>query len=61
MAAIGRTQADGDAVLSHNEANPVAGVKLQASNNQSFNDRRVAMILAAKRRDEAAKSAGSDR
>ncbi|MBY3391042.1 effector protein [Rhizobium laguerreae] len=57
-AAIARTQADGEAALPHNEANPVAGVKLQASNNQSPNDRRMAMILAAKRRDETAKSAG---
>ncbi|MDX0500910.1 effector protein [Sinorhizobium medicae] len=55
--AIARTQADGDAALPHNEANP-AGVKLQASSNQSSSDKRAAMILAAKRRDEGAKSAG---
>lgn len=49
-----------DAAQPHKEANPVAAVKTQASNSQPSNDRRMAMMEAAKRRDEAAKSAGLD-
>ncbi|MBP2450034.1 effector protein [Rhizobium leguminosarum] len=50
MMAVARTQADGLQALSP----PVA------PNNRSPNDRRTAMIEAAKRRDEAAKRAGLD-
>ncbi|RNJ41484.1 effector protein [Mesorhizobium erdmanii] len=49
-----------DTAQPHKEANHVAAVKPQASNSQSSNDRRMAMIEAAKRRDEAAKRAGLD-
>ncbi|MEI8703362.1 MULTISPECIES: effector protein [unclassified Mesorhizobium] len=49
-----------DAAQAHDEANPVAAVKPPTSNSQSSNDRRMAMIEAAKRRDEAAERAGLD-
>ncbi|MER8576688.1 effector protein [Mesorhizobium sp. M1409] len=58
--ALKRLGAQADAAQPHNGANPVAAVKPQASNSQSSNDRRMAMMEAAKRRDEAAKRAGLD-